>query len=234
MIIFQKRPDFSLQDVIAKLSRLDLEAAYHGFTPRQETSSPTGQMLSPQAWETQQASDTWSDLFDRDSILNTSPGVGVIVWYVVVGLLGLAAFPILYVAVPGLADRGYGLSRTLGVLLLSFLVWFPASFRVLPFSREAIVLMAIVLAVAGGLIARNRRREIGDWVRRNARLILAEELVFLAAFLLFLLLRYGNPDLWHPWKGGEKPMDFAYFNAVIKSQYFPPYDPWFSGGFLTY
>ena len=234
VILFKKRADFSIQDVITQLSGLDLEAAYHGFKPRDETASPTGQMLKPADFETQQASGTWSALFDRNGLLNTAPGVGVMVWYVAVGVLGLFAFPILFVVVPGLADRGYGLARTLGVLLLSFLIWFPASFRVLPFTREAVVLMVIVLAAIGGLIARARWGAVKDFLRRNARLILIEEIVFAAAFLLFLLLRYGNPDLWNPWRGGEKPMDFAYFNAVIKSQYFPPYDPWFSGGFMTY
>ncbi len=66
------------------------------------------------------------------------------------------------------------------------------------------------------------------------RLILWEEALFSGAFLLAVGLRVLNPDLWQPWFGGEKPMEMAFTNAILRSAHFPPYDPYYAGGTINY
>jgi YYY domain-containing protein len=119
------------------------------------------------------------------------------------------------------------------MLILAYLTWLAGSVNI-PFSRLTISIVLLVMAVGGGYLAYRQRDELRKEWRSRWRYFLIVEGLVLAFFLIFLFVRLGNPDLWHPWKGGEKPMDFSYFNAILKSTTFPPYDPWYAGGYLNY
>ena len=231
--IFKKTPAYSEGLVRSYLDAVDLEFTIQMW-PKQVSAAPTALMLTDEEAAQQQAGGAWSRIFNLDGLVNRWPGMSVIAWLLLLELLGVVAFPIAFVALRGLSDRGYGVSKTLGALLLAWLSWIGPSLKVAPYQRWWIALMLGLLIVVGGLLCWRRRGEMLRFVRERRSLLLTEEALFLALFALFLLIRIGNPDLWHPARGGEKPMDFAYLNAVIKSTTFPPYDPWHAGGFLSY
>jgi YYY domain-containing protein len=231
VLIFQKASDFNPAKVQALLGSVDLTNVIH-LTPKQATDYKS-LMLPADKLAQQQAGGTWSQLFNYDWIQNSQPLLGLVFWYLFIFLLGLLMYPILRLALPGLGDKGYPLSRALGLILLGFGCWAAGSLGV-PVTRLTVGVIFALLALVGLILGWRQRHELREeWQTRKKYFLMIEGL-FLAFFLFDLLIRIGNPDLWHPYKGGERPMDFSYFNAVIKSTSFPPYDPWFAGGTINY
>jgi YYY domain-containing protein len=155
-------------------------------------------------------------------------------WWLAIELLGLFAFPLAYLALPGLRDRGWGLAKALGVLLLSFFIWLPANLNLLPYERGTVWLAGVALAGVGLGIFWRHRSELLAFFRANRNRILLTEGVVLAAFLFFVFIRSLDPDLWHLYRGGEKPMELAFLNGILRSRTLPPLDPWFAGGAINY
>ncbi len=232
VLIFKKSADYDSSSVRKILGAVDLTHVVH-LTPGQAKSYPGDLMLPTDRLSVQREGGTWSELFHTQSIINKAPWVGAIAWYVVVLLLGWMVYPLVRMALRGLTDHGYPLARTVGMVVLGYLVWLGGSFNI-PVTRGMITVVILLLAAVNAVLFFLQRDEILQETRSRSRYILWVEVIALALFLFDLAIRIGNPDIWHPYKGGEKPMDFSYFNAVIKSSTFPPYDPWFAGGYINY
>ncbi|MGH9817764.1 MAG: DUF2298 domain-containing protein, partial [Candidatus Acidiferrales bacterium] len=165
-----------------------------------------------------------------------------LVWALFLEGLGLLALPYLLLVGRGLPERGYTFAKALGLLLVGWLVWMLASLKLVTFSAGAIALAMSVVALGALFLTLRAAIRYGHtlpslfaaWWRRDRGRFLRAEGVFWAFFLVVLAIRWANPDIWHDPMGGERPMDFAYLNAVIKSAYFPPMDPWFAGGYINY
>jgi YYY domain-containing protein len=168
-----------------------------------------------------------------------------ILWYLTITLLGLLTFPLAYRLFPALADRGYSLSRALGLLLWGFVFWLSVSFGI---TRNEVGGLLFALAVVVGLSVwaiqtkdEGQTTEAGqtsifgrlsfvNWIKSNLRLVLSVETLFLVAFALWAFVRANNPDT----TGTEKPMEIAFINAILRSPTFPPHDPWLSGYGISY
>ncbi|MBI2866851.1 MAG: glycosyltransferase family 39 protein, partial [Chloroflexi bacterium] len=197
----------------------------------QQSAGPLPLTYAAEGAREQQQGGTWSKIFDPDGLFNKVPEL---TWLVMVQLIFLLTLPLGLVLFRALPDRGYLLIKALGILLTAFVPWLLASLHWMPFSRGSILLGLLLIALASGLCLWRWRTELWDFLRQRWKLVLAAEVLFLVAFFSFYALRLANPDLWHPYRGGEKPMDFAYLNAVTRSTWMPPYDPWFAGGYLNY
>jgi YYY domain-containing protein len=212
-----------------RLSAQEIRSRILADTP--EAADGKSLLLSDATLEAQRSGGTWTSIFDPGSLSNRFP---VVIWLVWVHGLALLALPLSLFLFKALPDRGYLLAKPLGILLTAYLVWLFTSLQWTTFSRNSILLAALLMAGVSLLIVYTRRVDVYAFFRENLRLVIIGEALFLGAFLLFLLLRAANPDLWHPYNGGEKPMEMAYINAIVRSTYMPPYDPWFAGGYINY
>ncbi len=232
VFVFKKTNAYDSEKVYKVLSSVDFSQIIR-IPPMQTKTHPANLLLPDYLLSQQRAGGTWSEIFDTSSIINRYPWLAALLWYFCLTLLGWIVYPILRFSLPGLADRGYPLARTAGMLILAYLVWL-AGFLEIPFSRQTISIFLLLMLISGVYLIYRQSPEFFQEIKNKKKYFLAVEGLTLAFFIAFLLVRYGNPDLWHPWKGGEKPMDFSYFNAILKSTVFPPFDPWFAGGYLNY
>ena len=151
-------------------------------------------------------------------------------WFVLLIFLGWVNVPLSYRVFNRFHDRGYALSRILGLLLWGFGFWSLSSFGVLQ-NQAGGVLFAVALLLFVNLWAGWQKwGDIWDWIKNNWRLILTIELVFLTAFTFMIFVRASDPAA----TGTEKPMELAFINAILNSESFPPKDPWLSGYAISY
>ena len=200
--------------------------------PGQWQDRPTvGLLMSADEQATQRSGGTWSDIIKRDSWTNRLP---VLAWLLVVEVVYLASLPLAMFLFRPLPDRGVILARILGLLGVSYVSWLVVSLGWTDFSRTSFLIGLLAVASFSSLVLVGRWGEIRNFLSQHWRVLLKGEVLFLLAFLAFVAVRAANPDLWHPWRGGEKPMELAYLNAVVRSTSLPPFDPWYAGGYLNY
>src|SRR5437763_3153215 len=153
-----------------------------------------------------------------------------LLWLVAAELLGLAALPLTMAFFPRLADRGYALSKTLGILVITWLNW------LLGISLGAANIVVVLWVLAAGMTGLGLwalHRTVDDVrlvVRRIWPSMVVEEGLFLVAFSVWAVVRAYHPDIY----GTEKPMDLMYLTTSMEHRHFAPPDLWLSGTTVNY
>ncbi len=239
ILIFHKTANYSRQQANQLLTKdVNWDEVYKStvfFADR----NANALRLTESQWPKYRAGGTWAEFFDAENPVNLANlplarFLAPLWWFFILEVIGLAAFCLLFYTFPWLPDRGMSLARPLGLLFIAYSAWILGSLHWLPFSPGTVWLCALPLLLLGFGVGWRSRFELQTFWQTRKRTIITAESLYIVAFLFVLYLRWLNPDLWHPARGGEKPMELAYLNAVLKSAAFPPYDPWFAGGHINY
>ena len=157
-------------------------------------------------------------------------GLLILRWYLALQVLGLVCLPLTLVVFRGLPDRGYPLSKILSVLLITYFNWIAVSTGIFSYSTFTLAASALLLLVVSLALLFRFREEIIDALRTNLKLVVLYEVFFLVVFLVFLVIRGHDPDIF----GTEKFMDFSFITGLSRNTGFPPQDQWLSGEPVNY
>ena len=120
-------------------------------------------------------------------------------------------------------DRGYGVSRFLGLLIVGMPLWLLSSLKILPFNHITALIFVLLACLCSAIIILKKKFSFNKYM-------LFEEFLFLVVFVIWCAIRSTNSNI----EGTEKFMNLAFMNVLNRSEYLPAPDPWFSGGNINY
>lgn len=145
-------------------------------------------------------------------------------WWLLLEVLGLVGLPLAARLFGEARGYGYAFSKVLALVFVTYVAWVLGHAGV-PYG-VSLRLAVVVFAVANLVFAWRDRDTLRRWLHDGgAAEILRADAWWTAAFFFFAWQRSLHPHI----VDQEKYMDFAFFNALIRTDRMPPEDPWMSG-----
>lgn len=153
-------------------------------------------------------------------------------WWLLIFVLGIIFLPLTRKMFSTFHDGGYLFSKVIGIALSGYLMWLLSSLKILKFTEvSCYIVLTLCLIFNGILFLYSKKEEKKTLLDPNHLFpMIAEEVLFLFLFLLWAYIRGFKPEAY----GTEKFMDYGFMSAMMRSEYMPPKDLWFSGGTINY
>jgi len=155
------------------------------------------------------------------------------IWWLLVTLAGIAVLPLCLRLLGGLPDKGYAFARAIGMLLVGFVYWTLASYGFIANTTGGMLLAWLIVLVISLLVFFKLGDSTFGWRaywRESKKSIILAELLFAILFIVWTVYRAHQNDTFTT----EKPMEIAFISAIMRSEAFPPNDPWMAGFSISY
>jgi uncharacterized membrane protein len=160
----------------------------------------------------------------------TNDFMHVFIWWLLFLIAGIGSLPLCWIVFRRFIDLGYGFAKTIGLLILAYVVFILATFKIIFISSDALYLIFAAYIILNIYLYSKFKNQINRAVIKNLRVIIAQEIIFTTGFLFWATIRGFQPDI----NGLEKFMDFGFINSILRTKYLPPVDIWFAQKPINY
>ena len=152
-------------------------------------------------------------------------------WWLLALLMGMVAMPVTGRLFSHFKDKGWLFSKVFAVCVSGFLTWFLVAAGGFPFTSAVCIGVSVVCGVfCMVLFNRQQKAGIECYPVQEMKLVVREELLFFAVFLMWTYLAGFHPQAY----GTEKFMDYGFMEAMMRSDVLPARDLWYSEGHINY
>lgn len=121
-------------------------------------------------------------------------------------------------------------AKSMGIFIAGYVYWLLSCAKLLKFTGMncmlVLVLCALVNYGVGFLLYKKDKKKFDV----SMKLVAIEELMFFGVYLFWSYVVSFDPAAY----GTEKFMDYGFMTSMMRAEYLPPLDPWYSGEIINY
>ncbi len=163
----------------------------------------------------------------------------ILPWWFIVFIIGIIFLPITTSFFKKFFDRGYIFSKILGIIATAYALFVLGTVKILSFTQGSIIFILIIaFFINYFFLFKYKHKKIPhlnkiDFInsfKLNWKIYLIEEIIFLSVFVFWSFVKMFQPNI----NGLEKFMDFGIINSILRTDYFPAKDIWFTSFNINY
>ncbi|MCL5438669.1 MAG: DUF2298 domain-containing protein [Patescibacteria group bacterium] len=157
-------------------------------------------------------------------------------WWLLFFIIGFCFLPFSIYIFHNFFDRGYIFSKIISAIITSYLIFILGVTHIAQFTRLNSIIILLLLTSANYFLYPYLKTKLlslkpaTELFKRKWKIFVFEELLFVAGLFFWSYIRNFQPDI----NGLEKFMDFGFVNSILRSDYFPPKDMWFTPFSINY
>lgn len=154
----------------------------------------------------------------------------ILIWWLLSVIIGIGFMPLTSRLFSRFRDGGWIFSKSIGIFISGYVMWLLSVTKIMKFSSLNCILILVACILVNVVTAYYLYKKDGVKPSFSVKLIVIEEVIFLAVYLIWTYLVAFKPAAY----GTEKFMDYAFMTSMMRADYMPPADPWYAGEAINY